>query len=230
MSMAKKTDLAWVNKELQKSLEKYEKDPDWQVHDNVLATLCSSLDNRTLRTVLPKVVAIDRLYKADLLRYLPKPGPGQPDCRLNGYSDLARALVKVKLDGRLASLQEESSCLGEDCLEPVIDIHGRVAEAVRQVTGLNGEVFAAKYLHFCCQDYFPILDGKADKTAREVLELVDKKGAVIIAERFDCDNRDRPRYDRFCRRILAIQSALAGAGFGPYTLSQMDQYLYGSQT
>lgn len=215
-----------ISKGIDKANKKYAKNKEWQAIDTALSTLCGPLPNNQLANVLPKVVAVDRLYKADLIRYLPKPKAGDRDTRPCYYVDVARDIVKLDLDARFAELEKQGEQLSLTCLDPVVRIQTAVAEVVLQTTNRNGDVFAAKFLHFCRQTYFPVLDRWAEETVQEIMDEIDDNDAPVIAERFGYDDANL-RYDRFCQGILALQSALAQAGLGQYTLPELDRYLYG---
>lgn len=226
--MSREEELKRINREIQQAQENYQGDDEWQGVYTALSTLCGSLDNRRLRTVLPKVVAVDRLYQADLIRYLPKPDEGEPDIRLNFYKKVAGAVIDISLDTRFVRLRERGSCLDISSLAEVVEIHTSVSHAVVSATNRSGDVFAAKYLHFCRPKYFPILDSKAEARACDILGRSDSDGNSIIAERFGYDEAN-DRYDRFCRAVLAMQLALADAGLGQCSLAELDCYLYGYQ-
>jgi hypothetical protein len=224
--MTKEEELERIRKEVEKAQYNYHnRYKEWRVFDMALLTLCSQLGNDTMKTVLPKVVAVDRLYKANLIRYLRKPAKGEGDTRFEAYSRLADALIKLDLDSIFAKLWRTYSRLNTHCLAEVVHSHTLVSQAVQSTVGHRGESFASKYLHFCRPDFFPILDTKAEKRAYAILGLSDSDGNVIV-DRFGYDEAE-DRYDRFCRAVLAIQAALAGAGLGQYSLAEMDRYLYG---
>lgn len=215
-----------ISKDIDKANNKYAKNKDWQAIDTALSTLCGPLPNNQLANVLPKVVAVDRLYKADLIRYLPKPKAGERDTRPCYYVDVARDIAKLDLDARFAELEKQGEQLNLTCLDSVVRIQTTVAEVVLQTTNRNGDVFAAKFLHFCRQDYFPVLDRWAEETVQWIMGKTTDNGAPVIAERFGYDAANQ-RYDCFCRGILALQGALAQAGLGQYALRELDRYLYG---
>ncbi len=215
-----------ISKGIDKANKKYAKDKDWQAKDTALSKLCGPLPNNQLTTVLPKVVAVDHLYKADIIRYLPKPKAGERDARPGFYVDVANGIVKLDLDARLAALQKQDKQLSLTCLDSVVATQTAADEVVRQTTGRNGDVFAAKFLHFCRQNYFPVLDRWADKIVQKIMDKTGDNDAYIITERFGYDDSNQ-RYDHFCRAIPAMQTALSQGGLGQYTLPDLDRYLYG---
>ena len=215
-----------ISKSINKANKKYAKNKEWQAIDAALAGLCGPLPNNRLNTVLPKVVAVDRLYKADLIRFLPKPNAGERDARLGYYADVAGGIVNLDLDDRFAALKEQAKQLSQTCLDPVVAIQAAVAGVVFQTTGHNGDVFASKFLHFCRQNYFPVLDRWADETIQGIMEQAGDNDAYVITERFGYDEANQ-RYDYFCRGVLALQTALTQTGLGHYTLPELDRYLYG---
>lgn len=225
--MTRRIGLKQINQQIEKSLQEYQKNEQWQTYDTALLNFCRPLDNRKLETVLPKVVAVDRLYQADLIRYLRRPADGESDYRPTIYVNLARSIAQIGLDNCFADLEQRGSRFSLQCIETIVEIHTTLAEAVRQVTERNGEVFASKYLHFCRHEYFPVIDRWAEQSAFRVLNLTDTRDEYLITERFGYDDPSRSRYDYFCRAVLAIQSTLASKGLGQYTLPEMDRYLYG---
>jgi hypothetical protein len=223
--MSRQEELDRIRQEIEEAQKKYQRDKEWQAFYAVLLSLCKPLNNTSKRTVLPKVVAVDSIYKANLIRYLPRPETDEDDTRPALYNRLAEAIITLDLDGQFTLLQEHSSRLNSHCLAEVARIHSIVSQAARSTIGEDRHVFAAKYLHFCQPDFFPILDRNAENRANTILGLSDSDGNVIV-ERFGYDEA-KGRYDRFCRAVLAIQAALAGAGLGQYSLAEMDIYLYG---
>lgn len=223
--MPKSKPLKKISKAIAKANKKH-KNSEWQTIDTALVSLCGPLPNNQLATVLPKVVAVDRLYKADLIRYLPKPEIGERDARTGYYVDVAHGIIKLGLDSHFAALEKQDRQLSLACLDGVVAIQVAVAGVVLQTTGRNGEVFASKFLHFCRQDYFPILDRWAAETIQEIMRRTDDNDAYVITERFGYGDSNK-RYDNFCRAVLALQTALEQAGLGKYTLPELDRYLYG---
>jgi hypothetical protein len=224
--MSREGELERIRIEIKKAQDKYQRNREWQAFYAALSSLFNSLNNSSMRTVLPKIVAVDSIYRANLIRYLPGPEEDEDDTRPALYNKSAKAIIKLDLDRRFPALQEHSSRLNIHRLTEVVEIHKAVSQAVRNTIGEERHVFSSKYLHFCQPNFFPILDGNAEERSSNILDLRDPSDDLIIAKRFGYDEA-RNRYDRFCRAVLAIQAALAGAGLGQYSLAEMDRYLYG---
>jgi hypothetical protein len=211
---------------IQKANRNYMKNNEWQSIDAALRAICGGLKNKTVQTVLPKIVAIDRLYRADIIRYLPKPKKGDYDLRPTIYNKLANKVVLLYLDQDFANLRSKSDRLIIDLMPIAVEIHSKLSETVTEITGRSGDVFASKYLHFCSPLHFPILDQFAEEHLFEILSIEITKGKYLLDSRFGFDEASG-RYNRFCRAMLALQAVTVAFGFGCFTFSELDRYLYG---
>jgi hypothetical protein len=220
-------ELARIDGEIQGALAGFRANEGWNRTDDVLEHLCMAFPNTGVQTILPKIVAIDRLYGANLLRYLPKPAPGEEDWRPGRYVVLARAISRLKLDRRFADVARTAPGLAPEAMPAVAAMHRDVAEAAARASGRASDTFASNYLHFCRPGYFPIFDPAAERHALALMERKAMDGKPLILGRFGFDYlpADASRYERFSRAVLALQIALDDEGFGLYTLRELDKYL-----
>jgi hypothetical protein len=225
--MSAQAELARIDGEIRGALAGFRSREGWVTTDEVLEHLCTAYPNGGVQTVLPKIVAIDRLYGANLLRYLPKPAPGQEDWRPGRYVVLAREIAKLRLDKRFGAVEAVAPGLSLDVLPMIATMHRDVAEAAARASGRASDTFASNYLHFCRPAYFPIFDPAAERHALALMERKALDGKYLILGRFGFDHLapDVSRYERFCRAVLSLQAALDDEGLGRYTLREMDKYL-----
>ncbi len=225
--MSAQAELARIDGEIQGALAGFRAREGWVTTDSVLEHLCTAYGNNGVQIVLPKIVALDRLYGANLLRYLPKPAPGAEDWRPGRYVVLARAIAQLKLDRRMGEVAARAPGLTLDVLPQVVAMQRDVAEAAARASGRASDTFASNYLHFCRPAYFPIFDPAAERHALALMERKALDGKPLILGRFGFDYLppDAPRYERFSRATLALQAALDDEGLGHYTLRELDKYL-----
>ena len=224
--MARDAIIRALAQNIRAAAKKYEHNKGWKSRDKALLALCGKLDNSHVPIVHAKIVAVDQIYKAGLIRYLPAPRDSTNDPRLARYLSLARSMVSLDLDAEFDRMATKSIGLDSAALPTVVSIHDRVATIVQQIVGRTGEVFAAKYLHFARPAFFPVFDSNAEENLTTLMERTDGDAGLIFVNRFDFNNANT-RYDKYCRGLLSLQAALAEFGFGPYSLPDFDHYLYG---
>jgi hypothetical protein len=225
--MSAQAELARIDADIRAALAGFHANEGWATTDEVLEHLCTAFGNGGVQTVLPKVVALDRLYGANLLRYLPKPAPGDEDWRPGRYLVLAKGLAGLKLDRRFAAMAGKAPGLNLDCLPDVVALHLDVAQVVYRAVGRASDTFTSNYLHFCRPAYFPVFDPNAERAALALMARKAMDGRPLIIGRFGYDYLppDAPRYQRFSLAVLALQAALEDADLGHYTLRELDKYL-----
>jgi hypothetical protein len=225
--MSAQAELARIDSEIQGALAGFRASEGWATTDEVLEHLCTAYPNAGVQTILPKIVAIDRLYGANLLRYLPKPAPGQEDWRPGRYVVLALEIARLKLDKRFEAVERAAPALTLEVLPSIAAMHRDVAEAAARASGRASDTFASNYLHFCRPAYFPIFDPAAERHSLALMERKALDGKYLILGRFGFDHLtpDVSRYERFCRAVLSLQAALDDEGLGRYTLRELDKYL-----
>jgi len=225
--MSAQAELARIDGDIQAALAGFWSNEGWVTTDEVLEHLCTAYGNNGIQTVLPKIVALDRLYGANLLRYLPRPAPGDEDWRPGRYLVLARGIVGLRIDRRLEKIADKSRGLDLACLPEVIALHLDVAQVVYRAVGRASDTFTSNYLHFCRPAYFPIFDPNALRAAGALMARKGADGRLLISGRFGYDYLppDAPQYERLCIAVLALQSALDDAELSHRTLRELDKYL-----
>jgi len=211
--------------DIEKAILAFNKDSEWQALDKALDGLCGPFANSTTQYVLPKVVAVDRLYRADIIRYLPKPKYGEKDLRPLCYGEIADGIIDLDLDTGFEELEKLDDNLSLRTIGMIATIHSLVSNVVHDVTGHSADVFASKYLHFCKSQYFPIMDSRSWTNMIELMTSHDSGGMFIIPKRFGFDEAKKD-YDKQCRAILSIQQALMEAESKHYSLRELDKFLY----
>lgn len=220
-----------ISEDLQKAVVNYDGNEEWPSLDAALIKVCCGLNNKSIKNVFTKIVAVDRLYSSNLIRFLPRPDKEESDTRPSLYHDLAKAFVGLSLDDHFDSIKKKSDRLTIKILPMIIAIHDELSrkatEIIKDAADIerSTDVFISKYLHFCRRNYFPVLDSNAEKNAIELMHI-ENNDEKLFNNRFDYDNAEG-RYNKFCRAILSIQAGIAGAGFGIYSISEIDHYLYG---
>lgn len=156
--------------------------PKWLTMDSILEQACRDLPSNDLRYLIPKVILVDRYYKADLIRYLAKPNDDEFDCRFEYYKSIAQGLQELGLDGRIKDIQKKAPRLCASNLGDVAKLCNDVSDAVKKATGSTSIVFASKLLHFSAPDQFPIIDDNAERKLKDVLNQLDDHANEMIRE------------------------------------------------
>ena len=214
--------LAKLAHAIQKELTDFDDNHYWQALDEYLDVICPKLDNSTLKYVIMKIEAVDRLYRANLIQFLKRTPEITGDKRLHYATEIASQIVALDLDVRFNALEKKAECLTPGCLDDVVRIHHDMVTAIKNVTNRTAYVFASKYLHFCGPKHFPILDRFSDIA---VEDLMKQDGKKLIQERFGYDEA-KEWYNWHCRGVLAIQTALVNAGHQRFSLRNLDKYFF----
>jgi hypothetical protein len=140
---------------------------------------------------------------------------------------LARGIVGLKIDRRIAAITAKSPGLDMACLPDVIGLHLEVARVVYHAVGRASDTFTSYYLHFCRPGYFPIFDPAAERAAQALMARKALDGKPLILGRYGYDYLppDASHYERLAIAVLALQTALEDEGLGRYALRELDKYL-----
>lgn len=157
-------------------------DPEWLTTDSILDQACSDLPSKDLRYLIPKVILVDRYYKANLIRFFPKPNDDELDCRFEYYKSIAQELKELGLDGRIEDICRKAPRLCACNLGLVVKLCNDVCDAIKKTTKKSCPVFASKLLHFSAPDQFPIIDDNAEKKLKDVLNQLDDHANETIGE------------------------------------------------
>lgn len=158
----------------------------WDLGNNVLYELCAKHPGHAdADVIIAKTWLIGRAYAAALER------------RRNADVLGDAFYMKVAREFRDARLDEWFHEPGGNEQE-AIETHKRLTNLLQKITGFEKRSFASKYLHFHFPSWFYIYDSRADKSARELIQLDrgrSKSGEV-----------DANYADFFCRCELLSKS------------------------
>jgi hypothetical protein len=125
---------------------------------------------------------------------------------------VAEALTGSNIDVFLLLLLPLTN-LAEECLPDVLRCHDRLVEIVRRGVGQNALSFSSKYLSFHLPRVIPILDSRAEKEGKKILTG-------------DGRLRGYGRFEKHCRRMLALLAVLRESGFDDPDIKIIDHVLY----
>ncbi len=197
-----------------RAVEYYEK--QWRTMDDVLYRLCRDHPQHNSRSsVSAKLWIIGRTYASGIERkVLSKKTQG------SSMSQIANHLVHqaLKIDALLSSLHGLSEPLDSGKLGTIVEIHGRLVDALRPITRKRQSTrsFVSKYLHFH-NPVVPIYDSVAKQALRG---LVPWKCRLAIPPSGDADSE----YAGFVARFFALYEAARLAGL-PANVRHLDHLL-----
>jgi hypothetical protein len=154
--------------------------------------------------VSAKVALVNRMYSAQLGRW--KSG-GQYEAE----DRVAQALCKSDIDEFIRPLRRHKR-LTETVLPKLLKCHDRLVSIVRQGARNDALSFCSKYLSFHVPRVAPIIDSRAFRTARQILQDISSF-------------RGYGRYEQHCRRVLALIGILDEKQIEP-DVKMIDYVLY----
>lgn len=184
---------------------------DWERLDRILLDACAATPHHTnVGDVFAKVALINRTYRANL----------QMGAK-NAEWDVAERLVRVGFDGTIADVLPPLR-LNRETAPLVVDVHRRLVEVCREITGRVQNSFASKYLAFHAPLAVPIFDGWAYKAS---WDLVGQHATGWLAAKAK-PNAD---YGWHVEAVLLLAEHLRDAGVVDPDLKKIDIVLYGSR-
>lgn len=104
-------------------------------------------------------------------------------------------------------------------LPQLLDVHGLLMKAFKELTGMSKRSLASKYLHFHCPDKVFILDSIANRSLCHIVKPEKDESKYIIGDR-------DPVYADFCYRALALHGYVRTTFNINLTPRQLDGLLY----
>lgn len=172
--------------------------------------------------VMMKVLLIGRGYAAGLERSIRADGSGRSGL-LQATAHLTAHAEEIDL--LLEGLPSEVDRLSARVLEPVLRVHGRLVEILRQITrdGKSTRSFASKYLHFH-RPVFPIFDqyvvAHLPRLLRSLPPEIRRPVPSGLFPAPQCPPIDRT-YQAFVERMWQLQEAASAVGAEP-TVKELD--------
>ncbi len=132
----------------------------WGYGNKVLYDLCqSAFEHKEPAKVIAKVWLIGRSYAAAIERRKDKTEYANEDF----YIDVvAPKIVASDIDEWLCELKQFTR-IDDDSLNKVLEVHEKVTQLFKDISGLDKRSLASKYLHFHLPHLFYIYDARAVK-------------------------------------------------------------------
>ncbi|EIA1304887.1 hypothetical protein [Vibrio jasicida] len=132
----------------------------WDYGNKVLYDLCqSAFEHKEPAKVIAKVWLIGRSYAAAIERRKDKTEYANEDFYINV---VAPKIVASDIDEWLCELKQFTRIDG-DSINKVLEVHEKVTQLFKDISGLDKRSLASKYLHFHLPHLFYIYDARAVK-------------------------------------------------------------------
>jgi len=191
--------------------------------DKILYEMCKNNPKHESKDIIiGKIWLIGRSYAAAIERRKPSENENPND---DFYDTVvANKIYEIHkgLDDRIAELNKFDD-INEDNLRSVLETHGFLTRAYKDITNMNKRSLASKYLHFHVPKMFYIYDSQAIDATRK---LVNKNELLLskFSESFSVESIDY-EYADFVTRLFWLQEYIFNEYQIKLTPRQTDTFL-----
>jgi len=182
--------------------------------DQAILTACrKNPDHNDESEVFAKIALVNRIYRANLDRYLVRAGK-------DSEWRLAERFVHEKIDNKLLPLKDIRR-FNRNSIDTIVQTHEKLIKVTYSITKKTQNSFCSKYLSFHFPKIVPIFDSYSYTASWNLV------GRQVKATRFD-ENRNYD-YGYHCEAILLLVEVLLRSGIKNPDLKLVDCVLYGER-
>jgi len=168
----------------------------WDLGNDVLYGLCKNNPNHEhIDEVTAKIWLIGRSYAAAIERRKNKKDHDNDDF----YIDIvAPKIINSDIDKWLSELNKFSE-INEKSIIKILEVHSKVTDLFKEISGLEKRSLASKYLHFHCPHLFYIYDSRAVNAISKNNEILGRTGR----SKFKCADNE---YRKLVEKCINLQA------------------------
>ena len=213
-----------LKKEIYKEeIEKYYKSNCINFGDSILYEMCEKNPKHDSKDIIiGKIWLIGRSYAAAIER---RKSADAAESSEDFYDTIvANKIYEIHndLDARIAELNKYD-CINEVNLRLILETHGFLTRAYKDITNMNKRSLTSKYLHFHAPKMFYIYDSQANEAARKLIN----KNELLLSKYYEPSSVELIDYEYadFATRLFGLQEYIFNEYQLKLTPRQIDTFL-----